>query len=267
MKNHIRALLPILLAVLLLLAACDTEKNKTPETAQPLPETSTEAEIAHTTPQTDAPVTTEASAAQTEAVDSKPTGAQPTAVSAPELEPDITHGTVEGAVYRNSFLGIVYTLPEGQKYLTEQQIAASNGIRATEISDRSMYQTLMENAYFIDMQTYDAQSPEFYVNLAYQDLNTFQPVEDAADYFEKSKESTLLMFANFGFQNTSFEVESYALDGEECAGAVICAWYGDQLIYQRMVGVIKDHYVAMINACGSDAEKADSLLDGFAWIR
>lgn len=61
-------------------------------------------------------------------------------------------------------------------------------------------------------------------------------------------------------------MEDYDLHGVKCAGAVIRANAGGTPIYERMVGVIMDHYVAMLTASGSD-ESADALLQGFHWLQ
>ena len=104
------------------------------------------------------------------------------------------------------------------------------------------------------------------VQLLLQDLRDFGPVSDAADYFEKSKAITLLLFESSGFTDASFEVEDYCLDGVQCASAVIRFSADGKPIYQRMVGIIMDHYVAMVTATGSD-ESADALLQGFFWMQ
>lgn len=190
-----------------------------------------------------------------------------TTTAAPVYYPnDITRGFVSDNVYICGFLGLTYLLPEGQTFCTDAQLAGSQGFYAETITDEDMTRVLGETGYFIDMQTSgpDAGSP--FVNLTYQDLNTFGPVTDAADYFEKSKASTILGFESLGFTDVSFEVEDYCLDGVKCASAVIRCRVGDTPVYQRMVGVVMDHYVAILTASGPD-ESADALLESFFWMQ
>ena len=243
----------VLIVLFLLLSACTHDPEPT---SQP----------------TEAPQTSAIPAIQTQPVTTQPATtelpiSQETNTSAPVLiQTDITHGNVSDNVYICGFLGLTYILPEGQTFYTDAQLATTNGFTAGTITDEDMASYLAKTSYFIDMQTSGPAVGDPFVNLSYQDLNGFGPVADAADYFEKSKAASARMFEAYGFTDISFEVEDYDLDGVKCASAVIRFNVGATATYQRMVGIIMDHYVAMLTATGSD-ESADALLQGFHWMQ
>lgn len=228
-----------------------------------------------TTQPTEAPQSTALPTVQTQpATTERPISPETTASSPPEtttaapalIQTDITHGVVSDNVYICGFLGLTYTLPEGQTFYTDALLAKTNGFPAETITDEAMAGYIARTSYFIDMQSSGPAVGDPFVNLSYQDLNAFGPVADAADYFEKSKAASVRMFEVYGFTDISFEVEDYDLDGVKCASAVIRFNVGETATYQRMVGIIKDHYVAMLTATGSD-ESADALLQGFHWMQ
>ena len=246
----------LLLLCLFLLASC-TEAPVTPtqHTEQP-----------HSTAlPVEQPEATEPVEQTQTATEPQTTAVPPETTQEPERGSDgITHGKVRGKNYTCDWLGLNYTLPMGHQFYTEAQLAQIQGLSAKTITDEDMARVLDATSYFIDMQTYGTGPSVPYVMLAYQDLDAFGPVSDAADYFNKSKDPTIQMFESYGFTDVSFEVEDYVLDGVNCASAVICAYSGETLTYQRMVGVIRGHYVAMITAAGND-DTADDLFLGFHW--
>lgn len=263
-----RFLALLIITSLLLLAGCTGTDNtgetspKPQATAEPTEtepvqesntfSTETETEVA-TEPETEAPTVLETEApieAETETI----------------TEPEITHGTVDGNVYTNHFLGLRFTLPEDQSFLSEEEIAQTNGISTVPITDEILQETLKKVPAVIDMQTRPTAGNSPFVNLSYQDLNTFRPVADAKEYFEQSRESTMAIFKSYGFENTSFEVETCELAGRTCYCAVIQASFGSSVIYEKMIGIVSGHYVAMITLNGSDEASTDILLDGFTWI-
>ena len=247
-----------LILILMILAGCTADPEPTTQTVE-LPEISTKP---LDLPETTQPVTTQPVTTPPETTAPPPE----TTTSAPVYYPnDITHGFVYENVYICGFLGLNYFLPEGQTFYTDAQLAESQGFTAETITDEDVQRVFEQTGYFLDMQTYGDEGDPF-VNLSYQDLNTFGPVSDAADYFEKSKAPTIRTLEALGFTDVSFEVEDYELGGVKCASAVIRAKSGETPIYERMVGVIMDHYVAMLTASGPD-ESADALLQGFFWMQ
>lgn len=258
MKQYVSIFLILLL---LLLSACTHDPEPTSQSAE-APQTSAIPAI-QTQPVTTQPATTELSISPETTTFALPE----TTTAVPVLiQTDITHGIVSDNVYICGFLGLTYTLPEGQTFYTDAQLAKTNGFTAGTITDEDMASYIAKTSYFIDMQTSGPAVGDPFVSLSYQDLNAFGPVTDAADYFEKSKTASTQMFEAYGFTDISFEVEDYDLDGVKCASAVIRFNVGETATYQRMVGIIMDHYVAMLTATGSD-ESTDALLQGFHWMQ
>ncbi|MBQ1404693.1 MAG: hypothetical protein II436_06420 [Oscillospiraceae bacterium] len=258
----------LLLTSLLLFAGC-TGTNNAGETAS-LPQTaaaSTESESGpepipfSTEAETEAPTESE-TAAPTASVTDDPTEEETETVT----EPEITRGIVEDNVYTNAFLGLRFTLPERQSFLSEKEIAQTNGISTVPLTDEMLRETLKNVPVVIDMQTRPTAGNYPFVNISYQDLDTFRPVANAKEYFEQSRESTLALFKSYGFENTSFEVETCELAGRTCDCAVIQASYGSSEIYEKMIGIASGHYLVMITLNGSDEASAETLLDGFSWI-
>ena len=246
-----------LILILIMLVGCTADPEPTTQSVEQPQITQ-----AVTTKPTEQPATTQP------VPEPQTTAAPPeTTTAAPVYYPnDITHGIVTDNVYICGFLGLTYLLPEGQTFWTDAQLAETQGFDAETITDEDMARVIGETNYFVDMQTSGPVIDAPYVHLAYQDLRDFGPVTDAADYFEKSKDITLLLIESSGFTDASFEVEDYCLDGVKCASAVIRFTSDGTETYQRMVGVMMDHYVAMLTATGSD-ESADALLQGFHWMQ
>lgn len=248
-----------LILILMILTGCTADPEPTTQTVE-LPEISTKP--------LDLPETTQPATTQPVTTPPETTAPPPeTTTSAPVYYPnDITHGYVYDNVYICGFLGLTYELPEGQTFYTDAQLAESQGFTAETITDEDVQRVFEQTGYFLDMQTSGPSDGDPFVNLSYQDLNAFGTVTDAADYFEKSKAATMRLYETFGFTDVSFEVEDYDLNGVKCPSAVICFSNGEAPVYERIVGVVMDHYIAMLSATGSD-ESADALLQGFSWMQ
>ena len=180
---------------------------------------------------------------------------------------DITRGRVQGNVYTCEFLGLTYTLPEGQAFYNDEYLAHTQNFTATEISDEEMYRLLQETGHFVDMQTYEVEEITPFLSLTYVDRNAGPAFADAREYFENDKESRLRLFESYGFKDVRCEVEDYELAGVQCASQVVRAYTDDAMTYQRTVGIIRDHYIALVTASGGDEKDVETLLRGFHWLQ
>lgn len=118
---------------------------------------------------------------------------------------DISHGTVDGNVYTNEFLGFKFVAPDGWVYATDDELAELLTQATDEVLDYSDFQKSMMEIQLV----YDAmaQNPETGTNLIviYENLAVSGSVDMTVDeYIELSKEQlSAVEFVTYSFGEAS----------------------------------------------------------------
>lgn len=184
---------------------------------------------------------------------------------APAPEPEFTLGTVVGNVYENSFIGIGCTLGSEWTYYSEDQIREINNAAADLAGED--YQKMMESATVVyDM--YAAHSNQ--INTVVVNLEKVDKVQLAVLDLEENFKNTIptleQSLGNMGFTNITSELGTVKLGGTDMTCLNVVSEIGTFKMYQTIVAIKCNGYLACITFSGDSTESIDSALSNFYWL-
>ena len=171
-------------------------------------------------------------------------------------------GTTEGSRYENARIGLGCILPEGWNYSSEEDIRLMNNATAELAGDT--YLELIENAtVFYDMLAMDADELNN-INVNLEKLNALQlTLLDVAENYKAAVPYMREMFENMGYTDFSSEIVDVILDGETVPAMRTTAQISGIRVYQLMLSVKCDGYLANIAVTTYIEDTTADILSNF----
>lgn len=243
-----KKLFAVLLAVVMLLSlvACGQDENEE-TTASTTTEATTE-EPTETT--TEEPTETE------------PTETEPTETESTAIEAENTMlGAVDGAVYENSYLGIGCDLGANWYIYNETELAAVAGITEDMLSDEGILNSLETSG--VAFLFYAMQNDGMATVNINMEKTVLAGLLTADTYIDASLETVETALTSAGMENLVVEKGSISFAGEERPCIVIEGVASGIGIYEIVVPIVYDSYVACITAATYNSNSCADVLAGF----
>ncbi|MBQ7354901.1 MAG: hypothetical protein IJW62_05205 [Clostridia bacterium] len=128
-------------------------------------------------------------------------------------EVKITHGTVEGNVYKSEFTGITFTAPDGWTFLSDEEIAKIYNYAADELVSDKFEDAVANAQSFTEMMATDGTTGSN-INIAYESLtasgNTKMSEQDYLDAaMDQLKSMTTMTVELVGTERVTLSGQSY----------------------------------------------------------
>ncbi len=180
-------------------------------------------------------------------------------------EESFSMGKIEGLTYESKFIGIGCNLPAGWSFYSDEQIRALNNATADMAGED--YQNLMENATLVyDMYATSADGLEN-VNVNMEKLNAVQILAlDVEQNFLTVAPTLQSTMEGMGFTNYQYATGTVTIDGEEFVCLNTQMEIAGAPLYQTLIGVKCNGYLASITVTASSQENVSAILEGFYTI-
>lgn len=190
------------------------------------------------------------------------TQSAPETTQATEEPAGLSIGETAGQTYQNAFIGIGCTLPEEWTFYTDEQIRELNAISAELAGEE--YQKALEAATVIyDMYViHDNGMDSINVNLEkinglyLATLDLKENMENAAGMLEQA-------LGNMGYTDFTYRLATTAIEDEEFVCMDTVSRYDDIIMYQRLISVKCNGYLANITVTTFDENRNDILMESF----
>ena len=180
-----------------------------------------------------------------------------------EPKKEFIRGVITGNVYENEFLGLGVTLDENWVFYTDEEIAALYGLTNELLGDD--FEEYLKNATVIyDMQVtnkFDASN----VNVNFEKLSALGDVQTAnMEIFVSSIMPTVAnSLETIGCTDVSYELCDIKLGDKTFEGAKTKATLSGLQLYQTVVCIKCDGYIANISVTSYLEDTTDSILKNF----
>lgn len=166
------------------------------------------------------------------------------------------YGVTNGRVYENAFFGIGILLDQSWVYATPEEAAEILGMGAEFMGVEDL-----PNAVQYDFLAMNAQSES--VNVGIQKESFFTKRLSDEEFFEASLEVTVGQLEAAGMKDVACEVVELELAGEKRSAMTLRGTIFNVTLYETMVLIRQDGYMAMITITVKDEAKTAQLLDAF----
>ena len=179
-------------------------------------------------------------------------------------ETEFSLGNAEGTTYKNDFLGLRFTLPEGWTFYTDQQILELNNLTGEYLDEDAA--ELLENASIIyDMYAINA-SNSSNVNVNLEKLSLAQM---AALNLQQTLEAQLptirSTYANMGYTDVEASYQKVIVGGKTYDGLRLVAKINGTDFFATAFTFAKGLYLANVTVCTMQVDQTDLLLDQFTF--
>lgn len=179
-----------------------------------------------------------------------------------ETEPDFSMGKATGSAYKNDFLGISWTLPEGWVFYSDEQIQQLNNVVGDYV-DEEVAEKLKELPIIYDMyaqHTTDGSS----VNINMEKLNALQIATlNIKQTLEAQIPTIKDTYANIGYTDTKVEYQKVTVDGKEFDGLKLTAKIQGIDFTMVIFTFRKSNYLANVSVGSLQAETLEEILGNF----
>lgn len=174
---------------------------------------------------------------------------------------EISLGSTSGNRWENEFIGIGCQLDENWTFMTDEEIRQQNQISTELVGDE--YKDALESAAVIyDMMANHANGTSTVgVNLEKLSGATLLITEQL--YIEASKESLEGAIASMGVENIQVSTEEISLGGKTHYGIRLEGEYSGVKIYETLIAVKCNGYMACVTACTWVEDGTQEILDCF----
>lgn len=177
-------------------------------------------------------------------------------------EPEFSLGKTEGSVYKNDFLGLGCTLPEGWEFYTDEQILAMNNITG-EILDADVAEQLKNANIIYDMMAINAYDGSN-INVNLEKFNALQILAlDIKASLEAQMGTIKSSYETMGYTDVNVEYQQVTVDGKAYDALVITAKAQEIDISCVVFSFIKGNYMANVSVFTYKPENIDTLLGYF----
>ena len=183
----------------------------------------------------------------------------------PAPEPEFALGTVNGSVYENTFIGIGCDLGVEWTYYSDEQIREQNNA-AANLAGEEYKQMMLNSTIVYDMFAVHSNQ----VNTIVVNLEKLSAIQLAAlnykTYFEDAVPSIKQSLGNMGFVNITHSIGSVKIGSTDFTSLEVISELGELRMYQTIVAIKCNGYLACITFSGNSAESIASALECFYMI-
>lgn len=250
MKKGLAMLMAV--ALMLSLSACGADENV--RGTQTATTTTTEADTATTTT---APQGGEETTTTTEDEEATTTTTAPA-----EEEKELSLGLVDGLSYENEFIGIGCQLGSDWRFYSDEEIRAMNGL-TEEILPEEMLETL-KNATVIQDMFAAREDGLNNVSVSLEKADLLQLVTlDIEENYRAMMPIFVETYENAGYTDIEQTVGTAMIDGKEYPVLLLTANVGGVTMYQTMVNIKCNGYLASIAVTSVAENDCDEILACF----
>lgn len=259
-----KRLLAILIALTMLISLCacttvvespkDNEKEKTSSASKKSKDTDEESDNESDTSLD----TEEASNGELSEDTSKNSETQESEEAETEASESVSFesGKISESSYTNETIGLSFTLPDGWRFFTDDEIAELN----SSVADKT---NLDLNASVYDMYAIDSSGNNVIVTVTRSDIYTNQNLDT---YLTLAESSILSPLEELGLQINDAGSTTVVLDGEEITGYYIDSSTQGVSLYQLMGLYVKNGYLVSIAGTTLFTDNSAELFEYFEFI-
>lgn len=173
----------------------------------------------------------------------------------------LTMGTVNGTTYENEFIGIGCKVDDGWTFASEDDLKALIDITIDKFDEK--YQEQLEAAAIVyAMQVTDASTGNN-ININLEKLTGLNKTMTASKYVDSSLGQMSTALETAGFSNLQIQKTEVEIDGTKHAAIAINADFSGVKIYEKVVCIKCDDYMANITLATVSSDTTDELLSKF----
>ena len=177
-------------------------------------------------------------------------------------EKEFSLGKATGDTYRNEFLGVSFTLPEGWEFYSEQQMMQMNNLVGEYMDEDAA--ALLENANIVyDMMASDPISGSS-LNI---NLEKFSPVQiltmDVKAVLESQIATLITTYENMGYTDVQVNYEKITVDGNELDSIALTAKIQGIDFYSNIFAFKRGSYLANVAVGSLQTNEIDTILNNF----
>lgn len=177
-------------------------------------------------------------------------------------EPEFSLGKTTGKTYKNDFLGISCTLPDGWVFYTDAQIRELNNLTG-EYLDEDIAQRLENATIVYDMYAQNTvQAATMNVNM--EKLNVVQVVGlDIKKTLEAQIGSLKTVYENMGCTDVQAGYQKIKVDGKDFDALRITAKMQGVDMFVVTFAFLRGNYLANVSICSVQTDQIGDILDYF----
>ncbi len=180
-----------------------------------------------------------------------------------EPEPEFSLGTVNGSVYENTFIGIGCDLGDEWTYFSDEQIMEQNNVAANLAGEEYRKQMLTASVIYDMFASHSNQVSTIGVNLEKINALTAFNIDS---YLEDAVPSIKLGLGNMGFTNITHNIGKVKIGSENFTCLNVNSELGEFKMYQTIVAIKCNGYLACVTFSGDSAEAISSAIECFYLI-
>lgn len=191
------------------------------------------------------------------------TAAQTVAETVPETTagPELSLGSTSGNRWENEFIGIGCQLDESWTFLTDEEIRQTNQISSDLVGDE--YKEALESAKVIyDMMATNADGVST-IGVNLEKLSGAALLVTEEMYIEVSEENLVGALESMGVENIQISTEEITFAGKNHYCIRLEGEYSSIKIYETLIAVKCNGYVACVTACTWVEDGTSEILDRF----
>ena len=182
--------------------------------------------------------------------------------TAAPTEKEFSLGKATGDTYRNDFLGVSFTLPEGWEFYSEQQMMQMNNLVGEYMDEDAA--ALLENANIIyDMMASDPISGSS-LNINLEKFTLAQILTmDVKAVLESQIATLIATYENMGYTDVQVNYEKVTVDGNELDGIALSAKIQGIDFYTTIFSFKRGSYLANVSVGSLQTNEVDTILGYF----
>lgn len=180
----------------------------------------------------------------------------------PSEEPEISMGSYSGNTYRNDFLGLSCTVPEGWEFYSEEQLLELNGFVGEYVSEEVQEQLKNANVVFDMFAQHPTEGSSINVNM--EKLNAVQLISlDIQETLEAQIPGIESSYQEMGYTDVQVNSQKATIDGKEFDSLFVSAKVNGMDFVLVCFAFRKGNYLVNVSAGTLQMEKLNSLLGCF----
>lgn len=175
--------------------------------------------------------------------------------------PEISLGSTSGNQWENEFIGIGCKLDENWTFMSDEEIRQNNQLANDLVGDE--YKEALESAEVIyDMMANHANQTDT-VGVTMEKLSGAALLINEEAYIGLSKESLEGTITSMGVENVQTSAEEFTFAGESHYGIRLEGEYSGLKIYETLIAVKCNGYMACVTVCTWVEDGTQAILDSF----
>lgn len=180
----------------------------------------------------------------------------------PQSEPEFSLGKATGSTYKNDFLGISCTLPEGWTFYSDEKILEMNNL-VGEYLDEDVAEQLEKATIVYDMYA-SSETDGSSINMNLEKLNIAQALNlDIKQTLEGQIDAIQTAYENMGYTDVKVTYQKITIDGKDFDSLKLVAKIQGIDAFTTTVAFKKGNYLANISLFSLQTDKADEILGCF----